>query len=391
MESITRTITHLDLDCFFVSCERVKNLTLVGKPVIVGGNKTNRGVVSSASYEARKFGVRSAMPTVQAKRLCPQGIFLSPGFDCYLKLSRSVNHFLNEVAPVVEQASIDEFYLDLTGCNRIYPDILSFGSFVKEYLTKELKLPCTIAIASSKLVSKIAVGEAKPNGLIRIEAGEEATFLAPLPINAMPGIGKATEREMNRLGFKTLGQIAAADESFLKQHFGVWGLEFKHLALGIDDSPVVAYSEPKSIGRETTFEHDVGDSEYLLSVLSSFIEECCAELRQYCFKARTISVKFRLPDFTTFERSRTIPATDEEKKICQITESLFQKNWKLGMKLRLIGVSVSNLVRSEKAQELFPDESHEKQEQLAKQMDRIRAKYGFETIHLGSSLKAHNT
>ncbi len=381
-----RTVVHLDLDCFFASCERIKNSALIGKPTIVGGNKTNRGVVSSASYEARKFGVRSAMPTAQAKRLCPLGIFLSPDFDCYSRLSGEVNHFLNQVAPAVEQASIDEFYIDLTECNRIYPNLLAFGSFVKEYLVKELKLPCTLAISSSKLVSKIAVGEAKPNGLVQIEAGKEAEFLAPLPINAMPGIGKATGREMNRLGFKTLGQIAAADESFLKQHFGTWGSEFKKLALGIDDSLVVPYSDPKSIGHETTFEHDVGDSEYLLSVLSSFIEECCAELRQYGFKARTINVKFRLPDFTTFERSKTIPATDEEKKTYQITESLFQKNWKPNMKLRLIGVSVSNLVRDEKAQELFPDEFHEKQKELAKQIDHIRSKYGFEAIHLGSSL-----
>ncbi len=383
-----RTIAHLDLDCFFVSCERIKNPALLGKAVIVGGNRTNRGVVSSASYEARAFGVRSAMPTAQAKRLCPEGIFLSHDFDCYSKLSSEVDHFLNHIAPVVEQASIDEFYLDLTGCERIYPNLLHFGSFVKEYLAKELKLPSTVAIAANKLVSKIAVGEVKPNGLIRVEPGKEAEFLAPLPINAMPGIGKATGHEMNQLGFKVLGQIAVAPELFLKQHFGSWGLEFKRMALGIDDNLVIPYGDPKSIGRESTFERDTGDSEYLLSVLSSFIEECSAELRKYGFKARTVNVKFRLPDFTTFERSKTSPPTDDEREIYKSVETLFLKNWKRDMKLRLVGMSVSHLIRSEQAQDLFIDEDQVKRDQVTKQIDQIRAKYGFEAIHLGSSLKA---
>ena len=382
-----QTIIHLDLDCFFVSCERIKNPVLDGKPVIVGGNETSRGVVSSASYEARACGVRSAMPTRQAKRLCPQGIFLPPDFHCYSKLSSEVNRFLNEVAPVVEQASIDEFYLDLTGCGRVYPNSYSFCSFVKEYLAKELKLPATIAIASNKLVSKIAVGEVKPNGLIQIEAGKEAEFLAPLPIGVMPGIGKATEREMKRLGFKTLGQIANAPELFLRQHFGKWGLEFKQMALGIDDRPVIPREDPKSIGRETTFEHDVGDPEHLLSVISSFVEECAAELRRYHFKARTINVKFRLPDFTTFERSKTITETWDEGEIYKMVEALFRKNWEPNMKFRLVGMSVSNLVRFRKPQDLFTDADRKKREQIAEQIDQIRAKYGFEAIHLGSSLK----
>ena len=386
-----RTVAHLDLDCFFVSCERIKNPKLTDRPVIVGGNRTNRGVVSSASYEARAFGIHSAMPTTQAKRLCLEGIFLSPDFDCYSKLSEAVHHFLDEVAPVVEQASIDEFYMDLTGCGRIYPNFLHFASFVKEYLAKGLKLPSTIAIASNKLVSKIAVAEVKPSGLIRIEEGKESEFLAPLPLKAMPGIGKATDREMTRLGFKTLGQIATAEESFLRQHFGAWGVEFKQMALGIDVRPVIPWEEPKNIGREMTFEHDMSDHEYLLSVLSSFIEECCAELRRYRFKARTVSVKFRLPDFTTFERSKTISATHEGREIYRVAKALFLRNWKSNMKLRLVGVSVSNLVRIEKLQVLFPDESREKQEHLANQIDRIRAKYGFEAIHLGSSLRASDS
>ena len=379
-------IVHLDLDCFFVSCERIKNPGLIGKPVIVGGNRTNRGVVSSASYEAREFGVRSAMPIAQAKRLCPRGIFVAPDFDCYSKLSDDVEHFLNQVAPVVEQASIDEFYMDLTGCNLIYPDLNILGSFVKTYLASELKLPASLAIASNKLVAKIAVDQVKPDGFVRIEAGKEAGFLAPLPIRAMPGIGKATEREMNRLGLKTLGQIAKASEGFLKTHFGRWGAEFRQMALGLDDRPVIPWEEPKSIGRETTFEHDFGEPEYLLSVLSSFMEECCAELRKYQFEARTVSVKFRLPDFTTFERSKTITATDREEEIFRTIKMLFLKNWKSNMKLRLIGVSVSNFLPSKKARDLFTDTDRGKRELIAQQIDRIRAKYGFETIHLGSSI-----
>ncbi|OGW85286.1 MAG: hypothetical protein A3C35_04985 [Omnitrophica bacterium RIFCSPHIGHO2_02_FULL_46_11] len=299
----------------------------------------------------------------------------------------SFPQFLNEVVPVVEQASIDEFYLDLTGCERIYPEILSFGSFVKEYLAKELKLPCTIGIASNKLVSKIAVNQVKPNGLIQIEHGREAEFLAPLPVGEMPGIGKATQREMDKLGIRTLGQIAAASESFLGGYFGAWGIEFKQLAMGVDDAPVTPWSDPKSIGRETTFEHDVGDSDHLLSILSSFIEECSAELRKYHFKARTVTVKFRLPDFTTFERSKTVPATDDEVEIYKTAETLFLKHWKRDVKLRLIGVSVSHFTTPQKNQDLFPDTSREKREQIAKQVDQIRAKYGFEAIHLGSSLR----
>ena len=381
-----RTIVHLDLDCFFVSCERIKNPKLVGKPVIVGGSASGRGVVSSASYEARKFGVRSAMPTAQAKRLCPSGIFLSTDFNCYVELSKRVARFLNEVAPVVEQASIDEFYLDLTGCERVYPDLSVFGSFVKEYLKNEFKLPCTLAIASNKLVAKIAVGEAKPDGFLLIEAGQEAEFLRPLSIDAMPGIGKVTAKEMKALGLKTLGEIASQPESLLLARFGKWGRELKMLAQGIDDRPVVVYEDPKSIGRETTFGTDISDPEYLLSVLSSFVEECSAETREYGFKAKRVTVKFRLPDFTTFERSQTIAPTHSETEVFRSVRQLFLKNWKVGMKLRLVGASLSGFLRSREEATLFGDGLSEKEEKITHEIDRIRAKYGFEAIHRGSSL-----
>lgn len=382
-----RTIAHLDLDCFFVSCERIKNPALIGKPVVVGGNATSRGVVSSASYEARKFGIHSAMPSAEAKRLCPEAVFLPPDFNTYSELSKNVNRFLLQVAPLLEPASIDEFYMDLTGCHRIYPDLMKFGLLVKDYLRSELKLPSTLAIASSKLVSKVAVNEVKPDGLVRIESGKEADFLRPLLISAMPGIGKVTGREMERLGIKTLGDIQIASDVFLKSHFGMWGLEFKKAALGIDLSPVIPWEEPKSIGRETTFERDTSDREYLLSVLSSFAEECAVELRQYGFKARTVTVKFRLPDFTTFERSRTIASTCYENEIYQTAERLFSEHQKPSAKLRLIGVSVSHFSRSEDTRTLFSDAEYEKRDQISKSLDAIRTKYGFEAIHMGSSLR----
>ncbi|OFZ55711.1 MAG: hypothetical protein A3D92_22375, partial [Bacteroidetes bacterium RIFCSPHIGHO2_02_FULL_44_7] len=317
-------------------------------------------------------------------------VFLPPNFDFYSEYSKKVRNFLNQVAPVVEQASIDEFYMDLTGCGRLYPDLTAFASLVKHYLRTELKLPSTIAIASNKLVSKIAVNEAKPDGLIQVEWGAEADFLRLLPVRAMPGIGKATEREMNRLGLKTLRDIQTASESLLQSQFGAWGLEFKKRAHGIDSSPVVSWEDPKSIGRETTFERDVGEPAYLLSVLSSFVEECAAELRQYGFQARTVTVKFRLPDFTTFERSKTVEATCYEREIYQTAEKLFSINWKAGMKLRLLGMSVSNFLRSHQTQTLFPDPEHEKLEKLSKQIDAIRARFGLGAIHIGSSLRAYD-
>ena len=382
-----QTIAHLDLDCFFVSCERIKNPALIGKPVVVGGNPTTRAVVSSASYEARKFGVRSAMPTREAKRLCPTAIFVSPDFDCYSHFSHEVKHFLERVAPVVEQASIDEFYLDLTGCGRIYPNLFAFGSSVKECLVREFKLPSTVGIASSKLVSKIAVNQIKPDGLIQIEHGREAQFLDPLSVDAMPGIGKVTAREMNRRGLKTLGDVARANEFFLKERFGLWGLEFKRLASGSDDRRVVPWEDPKSISRETTFERDLDKADFLLSVLSSFVEECAAELRHYSFKTRTVTVKFRLPDFKTFERSKKIRATHDEKEIYRTAEQLFLDHWKPAMKLRLLGAGVSNFDTSCPTPNLFPNPEAEKRESLLRQVDVIRAKYGLEAIHIGSSLR----
>ncbi len=382
-----RIIAHLDLDCFFVSCERTKNPALIGKPVVVGGSAKSRGVVSSASYEARKFGVRSAMPSAQAKRLCPQAVFLSTDFDCYSYYSHRVKRFLEEVAPVVEQASIDEFYLDLTGCERLYPDWLVFGAFVKECLNKNLKLPSSVAIASNKLISKIAANEVKPDGLIHVERGREAEFLAPLPVNTMPGVGKVTAREIDRLGFKTLGEVAKAPEVILKRHLGSWGAELKKLALGMDDGPVIPWEDPKSIGRETTFEQDANDRQYLLAVLSSFVEECAAELRHYGFSARTITVKFRLPSFKTYERSKTIQPTHYEKEIFQTVETIFLNHWKSDIKLRLVGMSVSHFEKGGKTPELFVDPNEVKRQQLFQQVDAIRGKYGLEAIRIGSSLR----
>ncbi len=354
--------------------------------MIVGGSVEGRGVVSSASYEARKFGVRSAMPTAQAKRLCPSGIFLPTDFNCYVDMSKRTARFLKEAAPVVEQASIDEFYLDLTGCERVYPSIPAFGSFVKEYLAAELKLPSTLAIASNKLVAKIAVGEAKPNGFMIVPPGREAEFLNPLPIEVMPGIGKVTAREMNRWGLKTIGAVASEPADLLQRRFGTWGKELKELALGMDDRPVVVYEDPKSIGRETTFGKDIGDPDYLLSVLSSFSEECSAEMREYGFKAKRVTIKFRLPDFTTFERSKTIAPTYSETEIFRWVRELFLNNWKSSMKLRLVGVSISGFLRSADAATLFQDAGAEREDKIIREIDKIRAKYGFEAIHRGSSL-----
>jgi DNA polymerase IV len=381
-----KVIGHLDLDCFFISCERIKNSFLIGKPVIVGGNPNGRGVVSTASYEARKFGVHSAMPAGRAKKLCPHGIFLRPDFACYSEHSSKVEKFLREVVPIVERASIDEFYLDFTGCERIYPDWLSFGSFVKEFLKNYLKLPATIAISSNKLISKIAVGEAKPDGLSLIPVGSERDFLKNLPISKMPGIGKVTDRALKGLGFYTLGQVADAPLELLDQHLGAWGREFKERAQGIDDRVVHEGGDPKSISRETTFETDEGDIAYLLTLLSSFTEECCAELRSYFFKARTVTVKLRTPDFKTLERSRTIPSTDLDHEVFQTVRELVQTHLTPHMKLRLIGMGVSNFVREKDTKELFTEPDREKKENLSKQVDRIRSKYGFESIHLGSSL-----
>lgn len=385
-----RTIAHLDLDCFFVSCERIKAPFLIGKEVIVGGSAKARGVVSSASYEARQFGVHSAMPTARAQKLCPRAIFLPTDFDCYSYYSKKVERFLKEVAPLVEQASIDEFYLDLTGCEKLYPDWISFGALVKKYLIQNLKLPSSIAISTSKIVSKIAANEVKPNGLIYIESGKEAEFLAPLPISCMPGVGKASEREITRLGFKTLSDIQKASDATLIRSLGVWGGELKKLASGIDGRAVTVWEDPKSIGRETTFDHDLSERTYLVSVISSFAEECAAELRQYGFKARTVTVKFRLPDFTTFERSKTIRATNFEKTIFQTAEVLFSLNWKAGMKLRLVGLGVSNFEKGKTGPELFKDAEIEKKEQLFRHVDQVRAKFGLESIHLGSSLGAND-
>ncbi len=379
-------IAHLDLDCFFVSCERIKNPFLIGKPVIVGGNPKGRGVVSAASYEARRYGIRSAMPAARARALCPHAIFLKPDFTCYSEHSSKVEKYLKKMAPVLERASIDEFYLDLSGCEKIYRDWTLFGLLVKDHLKNELKLPATIAISSSKLVSKIAAGEAKPDGCRYVRVGEEAAFLAPLPIRAMPGIGKVTEQALKKMGIHTLGEVASSSREFLESSLGVWGRSFKHLAMGIDPSPVVMAEKPKSISRETTFERDEGEINYLLTLLSSFAEECCAELRHYAFKAKTVTVKFRTPDFKTFERSKTISPTSDESEVYEVLTQILKRNLTPGMKLRLIGMGVSQLIEAEDTRELFVDEERLRKEQVAKRIDQIRSRFGFEAIHFGSSL-----
>jgi DNA polymerase-4 len=378
---MARTVLHFDLDAFFCAVEELLDPSLTGKAFVVGGQPGGRGVVSSASYPARKYGVRSAMPTSQAVRLCPDLIVISPRHGHYGKWSKKVMQLLRDSAPLVEQLSIDEAFMDVSD------DPLG-GEEVARRLQNEIQarfgLPTSWGVASNKLVAKIATEVGKPRGLVVVPPGEEAGFLATLPVGMLWGVGPKTSARLAELGVKTIGDLAALSAERLKNYFGVRGQDLATRAVGIDDRPVIEDHEARSMSAETTFSKDVKDGEELRRSLRRLSERVGARLRKAEMAGRTVRIKLRWPDFTTITRqTRLDNPTDQDGEIYQSAVTLFDNEWRVGRAVRLLGVGVADLGSPIRQLRLF-DHSWEQDSRLLRALDEIKARYGRGAVQRGS-------
>lgn len=388
-----RLIAHVDMDCFYAAVEVLDNPELAGRPVIVGSDPKGgkgRGVVSASSYEARKFGVHSAMPISQAFRLCPRGVFLPGRMQRYGEVSGRIMEILLNFSPQMQQISVDEAFLDLTGCQRIFGSAEEMGKKIKQAIRQKCGLSASVGMGSNKLIAKIASDLRKPDGLVIVPAGREAEFLSPLPLRKLWGIGPKTEQRI-KSSFKaeTIGQLAAIPESDLAKELGLMG-EYLHLrANGVDDDPVCDEHEAKSIGRENTFDVDTADKEVLLSTLLYLCDDVAGSLRDSQFQGRTITLKLRYTGFETHTYGKTyskLPAAAGE--IFQAAKKLFLDNWRQTDAIRLIGISVSNFDEKPEQMGLFSGDGAQaaKTESLEKAVDQVRKKLGKRAIVRGSTL-----
>jgi DNA polymerase IV len=352
---------------------------LLGKPVIVGGDPRSRGVVSAASYEARAFGVRSAMPSSQAYRLCPQAVFLPPDFSRYVEASERVMEILQRATPLVEPMSIDEAYLDLTGTERLLGDPVETARRLKREILEEVRLVASVGIGPSKLVAKLGSDHAKPNGFVVVTEDEVRAFLDPKPIGCLLGVGRKTEERLLRLGIRTIGSLARCPREVLAGHFGPAAGGLVALAQGNDDRPVSPHAEPKSVSNETTFERDLDDLEELRKTLLALADNVARRLRKGGFRARTIEVKLRFADFRTILRSRTVAeGVDSGTALFRIASEILDEMPLASGKVRLIGVGGSHLIgkSAEVQATLFPDERLECSRRLESALDTIGDRFG---------------
>ena len=384
---MTRRIMHIDLDAFFVSVEQVLKPELRGKPVVVGGKPDRRGVVAAASYEARAYGVHSAMPLLTASRLCPQAIFIEGNYKRYQQASAKFMAILGDFSPYLEPMGIDEAYLDVTGFESLHGSIRQMAEKIKQRVKDELGLCASIGITSSKVVAKIASDASKPDGLLEVAAGNECAFLAPLPVNRLPGIGKKSEQVLKNLGIGTIGQLAALPAEVLKRQFGAYGKLIHDHACGIDDRRVESPTIAKSISRETTFSRDTRDTALVQATLRYLSERVGSELREKEKLARCITLKLRYADFTTTTRQQTLPhPADTDQAIFATGLKLLKIELpREKQAVRLIGIGVSNLAETGRQPDML-DSRGQQMEQLNAAIDRIRKKYGFTAIQTGRTL-----
>lgn len=339
-----RTIIHADLDAFYASVEQLDNPELRGKPVVVGGSPEGRGVVAAASYEVRKFGVKSAMPMSHALRLCPDAVRVSPRFDRYHELSRVVMGIFRSLTPLVEPLSLDEAFLDVTGRHDEYGGALGLAKYLKDEVKKQTGLVVSIGLGTNKTVAKVASDMKKPDALVVVPPGTEAKFLAPLAVRALWGVGPKAEEVLVAQGFRTIGDIARAPMARLESLFGQRGRELWDMANGRDDREVITDHERKSVGAETTFPRDLPDGPELRAELARIVREVAARLRQTGTRARTTAIKLRYRNFHTITRQVSRPdATDDYDDLYEAAAALLDKVTQEGDQFRLLGVSCSNL------------------------------------------------
>jgi DNA polymerase-4 len=393
LPALARTIFHVDMDAFFVSVEELYDPSLKGKAVVVGGQRNERGVVSAASYEARKFGVHSALPLRTAAKLCPHAIFVDGHPERYRECSEKVYAVLTAFSPQVEMASIDEAYLDMTGTARLHGPPLKAAHKLHQRMKEETQLNCSIGIGASRLIAKVSSAQAKPNGVLWIVPGEESNFLAPLDVREIPGVGKVMERHLHELGIQKVGDLARLGESELEERFGKWGLALAGKARGEDaggwfDTEVGADTETKSISHEHTFNEDTSDVNQLGATLMRLSEMVGRRLREAKLHARTIQLKLRYKDFTTITRAHSLPVpTQLDGEIFEQARTLFRNNWKPGREVRLLGVQASSFeAQAEQINLLEGGRQHRWKDALAA-ADRLRDKFGESSVTLAAGMR----
>ncbi len=384
-------IFHVDMDAFFVSVEEVYDPSLKGKAVVVGGQRDQRGVVSAASYEARKFGVHSALPLRTAAQRCPHAIFLDGHPERYREYSHKVHRVLEAFTPKVEMASVDEAYLDMAGSERLWGPPLRAAHLLHERMKRDTGLNCSVGIATSRLVAKVASDQAKPNGLLCVQPGAEAAFLAPLDVRKLPGVGKVSEQKLHELGIHRVGDLTRLEPSFLQRHFGQWGLALAGKSRGLDaggwfDTEIGAHEDPKSISHEHTFDEDTADREKLEATLARLTGKVARRLREHGFHARTVHLKLRDSSFRTLTRARTLPAPEQlDRELIEASRDLFLKAWDRS-KVRLIGVGVSGFEATAGQMDLLEGERKERERRALAAVDRLRDKFGESSVTLASGL-----
>ena len=378
--SVQNIIAHFDLDSFFASVEMLNNPSLVGKPVIVGGKE--RGVVAACNYEARKFGIHSAMPSKKALQLCPQAIFLKGSYSEYSRFSRWVTQIIADKAPLFEKASVDEFYLDLTGMDTFF-DPLQWTIDLRKQIINETKLPISFGLASNKMIAKIATDEAKPNGYLHVPFGKEKEFLAPLGVNKIPGVGEQTFEVLKAMGIKTIHDISIHSKDELEERLGKWGTDLWNKSHGIHHGKVMPYHESKSISSENTFNENTIDIGFLMSEVVRMCERIAYELRQDGKVAGCIAVKIRYPDFETSTKQIAVPYTCADDEIIPVAKELFHKLYKKGTPIRLLGVRLSELTNDSIQTNIFSDV--ERKTDLYKAIDDVKKRFGKHKVKRASS------
>ncbi|WP_439697573.1 DNA polymerase IV [Mucilaginibacter sp. AW1-7] len=371
-----RYIVHIDLDSFFVSVERKFNPALIGIPVLIGGS-ADRGVVASCSYEARKFGIHSAMPMKQAMKLCPHATIVRGSHGRYSEASREVTDIIQDSVPLFQKSSVDEFYIDLTGMDRFY-DCYQVASNLRQRVIKETGLPISFGMASGKTVAKMATNAAKPNGQLFIKHGEELQFLAPLSISRIPGLGESTAQKLYQYGIEKIGDLQRTNLRFLETVFGKAGIFLWERAHGIDHSEITPHSDRKSISTEHTFDINVNDQRTIETILISMTEELSSKLRRENKLASCLAIKIRYANFETHTQQQKIALTAAEHILLPGVKNLLKKAWNQHRPIRLIGVRLSNLASGRYQINLFED--NEERIRLYQAMDNINFKFGDKTV-----------
>jgi DNA polymerase IV len=379
-----RTIFHLDMDTFFVSVERKLNPSLKGKPVVVGGDpKYGKGVVAACSYEAREYGLHSAMPIRKAYSLCPQAVYVSGHYDKYVENSHKVKGILNNYAPVLEQTSIDEFYIDFSGCKHIYGDFKTLALKIQNEIKDKLSLPCSIGIGGNKTIAKIASDFNKPAGITFVPPGEEKKFLADLPVQVIPGVGKVTLKELNQKGIYLNRDITNLPKDYFSTAFGKFGAALWEKANGNGVEYLTVEREQKSISHETTFLNDVLSIKKIEETLFTLSSKLSQSLKENNWIASTINFKLRYSDFKTITRAKTISHTDDPAVIFNTIKELFHKNFTRRVAIRLVGIRLTNFLIKSEQQFLF-DDNFTKRQRVIEAINKVRAKYGYSSITFGS-------